>query len=152
MTQLNENVEKRFVFAKNGTIFNIADNNNGDYCKFSTELTSGNVPSITVTETKNEGSEVNVSTLYLDALIEVGDSYDGESAFTKSILISGEDCSDISLGEYYTEICRKELSEIIVNQGFTDVDSLISYLSNQRSFPKYMISGKTFDNRRIIYN
>lgn len=106
------------------------------------KLTEDNIPKITL---YNIDNETLLETCYLYNYIETGDLYDEENGFRKTV--HGDDGdSEISVQEYFRELCLKELNDVIVdiiknNKGYSyfasQVDEEFNYTRNPLG---YMLS------------
>ena len=103
MKALNKTVAKKYAYVKNGVIFDIKYNDNGDSCVV--EMSEETVPYITVDGTR----------LYFNEYIEIGDTYSANDGFKKTIhSTDGEDDKEMTYQDYYRELCIEQMSDSII--------------------------------------
>ena len=144
MKTLSASYISQFYYVKTGIIFNIKEYDDGDPCAIDSNSISGNIPSITVTNTGVTPSKTEK--LYLDVYIEDGDTY-SSNAFKKTIhkLSGGETPAETSktFQAYYEDLCEKEIENGIL----TNIDKDYDWFKRNLyalGVPKFMIKGKGY--------
>ena len=144
MKTLSTSYISQFYYINTGVIFNIKEYDDGDPCATDSNSISGNIPSITVTNTGVTTSKTEK--LYLDVYIEDGDTY-SSNTFKKTIhKLSGEETpaeTSKTFQEYYKDLCEKEIEEGILTNINEDYDWFINHL-DVLGVPKFMIKGQGY--------
>lgn len=144
MKTLSTSYISQFYYVKTGVIFNIKEYDDGDPCATDSNSISGNIPSISVT---NTGVTPNkTEKLYLDVYIEDGDTYSNKE-FKKTIhkLSGGETPAETSktFQKYYEDLCEKEIENGILTNIDKDYDWFTNHL-DVLGVPKFMIKNKGY--------
>lgn len=137
-------ISQFYYINSTGTIFNIEGYNNGDPCAVDSSSISGNIPSISVTNTGVTPSKTEK--LYLDVYIEDGDTY-SNNEFKKTIhkLNNAEPPAETSktFQKYYEDLCDKEIENGIL----TNIDKNYDWFKRNLyalGVPKFMIKGEGY--------
>lgn len=138
MNTLSTSYIQQYYCVKDNTIFEIRGYSSDDVCEHSADSISGNIPSITVTRT----SDSNVQTLYLDIYIKDGDTY-SDNIFKKTIHKSAGSEESKLFGEYYTELCQKEI-DFAISTNFDKDWEWFERNLNVLGVPKFMINGQGY--------
>lgn len=148
LPELPESIDNRYYFVKNKVIYKIGNTDNDDNCAI--KLTSGNCPYITV----SYNGEQNETKKWLYNLIEVGDTYDNENGFKKTVHNSSEeDEPEQEIALYYLELCEKEMASIISNyKSYQDFH--LQAINDFLDFPDFMYrkddkDGGTHENATV---
>ena len=141
MIKLTTTPMKRYYFTKSGIIFNIKSVYNGtDECAvlFGPDNYKGNIPSLTVTENKN--NEEIQTTYYLDAFIKDGDGL-SSLTFSKTVHKSEGNEETITFANYYKSLCEDRIEEIILSYYNKDYEWFKNNI-NKFDIPSYMLANE----------
>ena len=144
MKTLSSSYISQFYYVKSNVVFNIKKYNDGDPCAIDSNSISGNIPSISVTNTSVTPNKTEK--LYLDVYIEDGDTY-SSNVFNKTIheLSGGETPAETSktFQKYYEDLCEKEIENGILTNIDKDYDWFTKHL-DALGVPKFMIKGQGY--------